>query len=104
MNDLTKDEAVKMAREAAARHGHTLKDIPEPATVEFITELVALCRAPLVAEVAALKADSEQLRSALGKALYAMEFHQWNWNSAASDDFKREAVQHVRKAIAKDQS
>ena len=94
MTDPNKDEILAMAREAGCAWLH------EPLAQRF----AALCRAPLVAEVAALKADSEQLRSALGKALYAMEFHQWNWNSAASDEFKREAVQHVRKAIAKEQS
>ena len=98
-----KDEIVKMAREAGAVFDPQWGIASNTGTATF-ERFAALCRAPLVAEVAALKADSEQLRSALGKALYAMEFHQWNWNSAASDDFKREAVQHVRKAIVKEQS
>jgi hypothetical protein len=41
---MTKDEIIAMARQAAAVHGHTFKEIPSPETVEFITafyELVA---------------------------------------------------------------
>ena len=42
---MTSDEIIRMAREAAARHGHTLKEQPEPETVEFITELAAMAAA-----------------------------------------------------------
>ena len=101
MTDLTKDEVSAVAQKAGAIISPQWGIASNIGTATF-ERFATICRAPLVAEVAALKADSEQLRSALGKALYAMEFHQWNWNSAASDDFKREAVQHVRKAIAKE--
>jgi len=40
----TREEVIEMARQAAAVYGHTLKEIPSPETVEFITafyELVA---------------------------------------------------------------
>ena len=33
---MTRDDIIKLAREAAAKHGHTLKDEPEQATVEFL--------------------------------------------------------------------
>ena len=36
---------IEMAREAAAKHGHTLKDVPEQATLEFIEALADLIRA-----------------------------------------------------------
>ena len=42
---MTRDEIIRMAREAAARHGHTLKEQPAPETVEFITELAAMAAA-----------------------------------------------------------
>ena len=42
---MTCDEIIRMAREAAARHGHTLKEQPSPETVEFITELAAMAAA-----------------------------------------------------------
>lgn len=42
---MTSDDIIRMAREAAARHGHTLKEQPEPETVEFITELAAMAAA-----------------------------------------------------------
>lgn len=42
---MTRDEIIKLAREAAARHGHTLKDQPSPETVEFIVEFAALVAA-----------------------------------------------------------
>ena len=42
---MTHQEIIEMAREAAARHGHTLKDEPSPETVEFIVELVTMAAA-----------------------------------------------------------
>lgn len=36
---MNKSEIIAMAREAAARHGHTLKTEPSPETTEFIVEL-----------------------------------------------------------------
>jgi hypothetical protein len=39
---MTKDEILSMAREAAAMHGHTFKDVPEQATIEFIEAFAAL--------------------------------------------------------------
>lgn len=42
---MTRDDIISMAREAAARHGHTLKEQPAPETVEFITELAAMAAA-----------------------------------------------------------
>lgn len=36
---------IEMAREAAAHHGHTLKDEPEQATIEFIERFAELVRA-----------------------------------------------------------
>jgi hypothetical protein len=36
---------MEMARDAAAMHGHTFKDVPEQATIEFITAFEALIRA-----------------------------------------------------------
>ena len=41
---------IEMAREAAAKHGHTLKDVPEQATLEFIEALVELARADAIAD------------------------------------------------------
>ncbi len=38
-------DIIAMARQAAAKHGHTFKDLPEQATVEFITAFDALIRA-----------------------------------------------------------
>jgi hypothetical protein len=38
-------DTIEMAREAAAIHGHTFKDVPEQATIEFITAFEALVRA-----------------------------------------------------------
>ena len=38
-------DAIEIAREAAAMHGHTFKDVPEQATIEFITAFADLVRA-----------------------------------------------------------
>ena len=63
-NDLTKDEIVKMAREAGCAWLH------EPLAQRFAT----LCRAPLVAEVERLTADLEQTRVQLaGCGVAAMQ-------------------------------
>lgn len=68
---MTKD-VIELAREAAAKHGHTLKDVPSPETVEFITELAALVAARERERIevlrAALKpfADFEAVRSTMG--------------------------------------
>ena len=37
-------DTIEMAREAAAMHGHTFKDVPEQATIDFITAFAALVR------------------------------------------------------------
>lgn len=42
---MTQDEIIAMAREAAARHGHTLKAVPSLETTEFILELVSMAAA-----------------------------------------------------------
>lgn len=55
---MTRDEIIAMAREAAARHGHTLRDEPEPETVEFIVELVAMAAAK-EREACAIACDAE---------------------------------------------
>lgn len=36
---------IEMAREAAAKHGHTFKDVPEQATLEFIEAFAEIVRA-----------------------------------------------------------
>ena len=36
---------IELAREAAAVHGHTFKDVPSPETIEFITAFAELVRA-----------------------------------------------------------
>lgn len=36
---------IEMAREAAAKHGHTFKNVPEQATLEFIEAFADLIRA-----------------------------------------------------------
>jgi len=44
MTGWRKRTIMEMAREAAAIHGHTLKDVPEQATIEFITAFAKLVR------------------------------------------------------------
>jgi hypothetical protein len=39
---MTQDEIIELAREAAAIHGHTFKDVPSKETVEFITAFAKL--------------------------------------------------------------
>ena len=38
-------DTIDMARKAAAMHGHTFKDVPEQATIEFIEAFAELVRA-----------------------------------------------------------
>jgi len=33
---MTKDDIIRMAREAAAKHGHTFRDVPQTETIEFL--------------------------------------------------------------------
>ncbi len=33
---MTKDDIIKLAREAAAKHGHTFRDVPQTETIEFL--------------------------------------------------------------------
>lgn len=33
---MTKDEIIRMAREAAAKHGHTFREVPQVETIEFL--------------------------------------------------------------------
>jgi len=42
---MTQDEIIEMAKQAAAVHGHTFKEIPSPETVEFITSFYKLAAA-----------------------------------------------------------
>jgi hypothetical protein len=42
---MTTNEIIEMARQAAAVHGHTFKEIPSPETVEFITSFYKLVAA-----------------------------------------------------------
>jgi hypothetical protein len=39
---MTNTEIIALAREAAAKHGHTLKEVPEPATVELLVEFAEM--------------------------------------------------------------
>ena len=57
----TRDEIIAMAREAAAQHGHTLKDVPEQATIEFITAFFTLAfAAGAAAEREAMVAEASK--------------------------------------------
>jgi hypothetical protein len=42
---MTQDEIIEIARQAAAIHGHTFKEIPSPETVEVITAFYKLVTA-----------------------------------------------------------
>lgn len=33
---MSQDDIIKLAREAASKHGHTLRDVPQPETIEFL--------------------------------------------------------------------
>lgn len=39
---MTKDDIIRMAKEAAARHGHTFKEKPNDAVLEIIAETYAM--------------------------------------------------------------
>ena len=42
---MTKDEIIKLAREAAAKHGHTLREVPQTETVELLVEFYTMATA-----------------------------------------------------------
>jgi hypothetical protein len=42
---MTKDETIKLAREAAAKHGHTLREVPQTETVELLVEFYTMATA-----------------------------------------------------------
>ncbi len=71
---MTRDDVIAMAREAAARHGHTLKAVPEQATVEFITELVAMATS---AEREACAKDAEAFHHHGYDFTGNLELHEW---------------------------
>ena len=51
---MNRETIIQMAREAAAIHGHTFKEVPSPETVEFIEAFYALAVAKEREECAAL--------------------------------------------------
>jgi len=42
---VTKDEIISMAREAAAQHGHTFREVPQQEMIEFLEAFHAMATA-----------------------------------------------------------
>ena len=92
-NDLTKDEVVKMAQEA----DDTIRSKPFTAEMlSFLERFATLCRAPLVAENAALK----QAHEINADTLNAMQVEIDDWKARALKAEPTSAVPVVEHLVA----